>query len=134
MFSLASSDPHPNIQRTLTFIQNWEQKHEDKETAKFILPAIYRPMSLIEPYVWKASASTTNGNEQAHRSINRDGVNLTLLAGIMRGYQYDLHAMSSIDLHITYGITSRDSASTHLHRAKCAVSQSMLSQQKRHDL
>ncbi|KIK72967.1 hypothetical protein PAXRUDRAFT_21383 [Paxillus rubicundulus Ve08.2h10] len=70
MFSLASSDPHPNIQQTLTFIQNGGAKAQawlkDKETAKFVLPTIYQPMSLIEPYVWKASASTTNGNEQAH--------------------------------------------------------------------
>jgi hypothetical protein len=47
-----------------------------------------------------------NGNEQAHCNVNRDGINLTLLAGIMHGYQYDVCAMSSIDLHITHGINT----------------------------
>lgn len=57
-------------------------------------------MSFIPIAIWKASPTTTNGNEQAHRNINRDGINLTLLAGIMHGYEYDVHATSSIDLHI----------------------------------
>jgi hypothetical protein len=29
------------------------------------------------------------GNEQAHRNVKRDGVGLTLLGGIMRGFHYD---------------------------------------------
>jgi hypothetical protein len=45
-----------------------------------------------------------------------------LLAGIMRGYEYDVCATSSIDLHIIHRINTRDNKSTHLHRAKCAVS------------
>jgi hypothetical protein len=94
----------------------------DKENSKFALPALYQPLSLIPPYIWKASPSTTNGNEQAHRNVNRDGVGLTLLAGIMRGYQYNFRTMSSMDLHQTYGVGHRDAASTHVHRAKRAVS------------
>ena len=35
------------------------------------------PTSLSYPLeIWKASPSTTNGNEQAHQNINHDGVNL----------------------------------------------------------
>ncbi|KIK71783.1 hypothetical protein PAXRUDRAFT_181888, partial [Paxillus rubicundulus Ve08.2h10] len=90
--------------------------------AKFTLPALYQPFSLIPPYIWKASPSTTNGNEQAHRNINRDGIGLTLLAGIMQGYQYDSRMMSGMDLLATYGISHRDTASTHVHHAKHAVS------------
>ncbi|KAF9220840.1 hypothetical protein BS17DRAFT_643440, partial [Gyrodon lividus] len=56
---------------------------------KFALPALYFPKSLMPADFWKACPTTTNGNEQAHRSINHDGVHLTLLGGIMRGYDYD---------------------------------------------
>ena len=38
---------------------------------------------------WQACPTTTNGNEQAHQSINQDGTNLTLLAGVMQGQEYD---------------------------------------------
>lgn len=48
-------------------------------------------------------------------------MNLTLLAGIMCGYQYDVRVMSSIDLHITHGIVNRDREATHMHCAKRAV-------------
>ncbi|KAG1727710.1 hypothetical protein EDB19DRAFT_1857471 [Suillus lakei] len=125
MWSLVSAESHPDIAKTLNTIRQGNRKAKawlkDKETAKFVLPAIYRPMSLIPLYIWKASPSTTNGNEQAHRNVNRDGINLTLLAGIMRGYQYDVRAMSSIDLHITHGINTRDREATHVHRAQRAV-------------
>ncbi|KAG1851301.1 hypothetical protein DFJ58DRAFT_426079 [Suillus subalutaceus] len=48
------------------------------ETNKFALPALYRPTSFITEDIWRACPATTNGNEQAHRNVNRDGVNLTL--------------------------------------------------------
>ncbi|KAG2112365.1 uncharacterized protein F5147DRAFT_525212, partial [Suillus discolor] len=66
---------------------------KDKEMTKFVLPAIYQPMSLIPLYIWKALLSITNRNEQAHHNVNWDGINLTLLAGIMHGFQYDVHVM-----------------------------------------
>jgi hypothetical protein len=71
--------------------------------------------------VWKAAPSTSNGNEQAHRSINRDGVKLTLLAGIMRGREYDARAMAGLDLTDTYGIHPRDQLATHFRRAARAL-------------
>ena len=95
---------------------------KDKETAKFMIPALYQPYSLIPPYIWKASPSTTNGNEQAHRNINRNGTGLTLLAGIMRGQQHDMQMISGIDLHVSQGINTRDTISTHTFRATRAVS------------
>lgn len=82
-----------------------------------MIPALYQPRSLIPPYVWKASPSTTNGNEQAHRNVNRDGIGLTLLAGIMRGQQCDMRTISGIDVNISYGINHRDTISTHAFRA-----------------
>ncbi|KAG2343047.1 hypothetical protein BDR05DRAFT_885114, partial [Suillus weaverae] len=49
------------------------------------LPALYRPESFIPENIWRACPATTNGNEQPHRNVNCDGVNLTLLGGIMSG-------------------------------------------------
>ncbi|KAG2040955.1 hypothetical protein BDR03DRAFT_73762 [Suillus americanus] len=69
--------------------------------------------------IWRACPATTNGNEQAHRNVNRDGVNLTLLGGIMRGRVFDDRAAQSVDLmfchhvHVSLGmafvIVNRDS-------------------------
>jgi hypothetical protein len=95
---------------------------KDKITGtKFALPALYQPMSLIPLEIWKASPSSTNGNEQSHRNVNRDGVNLTLLAGIMRGMQYDARAMSALSLYSSHGIYHRDQISTHFRRAQRSV-------------
>ena len=85
--------------------------------SKFALPAIYWPMSKIPLDIWKAAPSTTNGNEQAHRNVNRDGTQLTLLAGVMRGMQYDVRAIQSLVNNKEDGIRPRDEVVTH-HRRK----------------
>ncbi|KAF9221241.1 hypothetical protein BS17DRAFT_653561, partial [Gyrodon lividus] len=66
---------------------------KDKETAKFMIPALYQPCSLIPLYIWKASPSTTNGNEQSHRNANCNGIGLILLAGIMHGQQCNIQVL-----------------------------------------
>ncbi|KAG1814626.1 uncharacterized protein BJ212DRAFT_1242882, partial [Suillus subaureus] len=94
MLTIASAEPHPDLQGTLTKIKKGGKKAaawlKDKiEGTKFTLPALYQPNSLIPLEIWKALPTTTNSNEQAHRNVNRDGVGLTLLGGIMRGFHYD---------------------------------------------
>jgi hypothetical protein len=76
---------------------------------------------MIPLEIWKAAPATSNGNEQAHRSINRDGVKLSLVAGLMRGMEYDARAMSGIELTDTYGIHIRDQLSTHFRRSTRAI-------------
>ncbi|KAG1873879.1 hypothetical protein F4604DRAFT_1508453, partial [Suillus subluteus] len=58
---------------------------------KFALSALYHPASFIPEGIWCAYLATANGNEQAHRNVNwnRDGMNLTLLGGVMRGRAFD---------------------------------------------
>ena len=56
---------------------------KEKETSHFALLALCQPFSLIPPLIWKAALATTNRNEQAHCNVSRDGISLTLLAGIM---------------------------------------------------
>ncbi|KAG6376608.1 hypothetical protein JVT61DRAFT_10212 [Boletus reticuloceps] len=75
----------------------------------------------MPPEIWKASPTTTNGNEQAHRNINRDGISLTLLGGVMRGKDYDERVNRSIETHSMFGIHTRDRASTHVRRTSRAV-------------
>ncbi|KAF8584553.1 hypothetical protein K439DRAFT_1259042, partial [Ramaria rubella] len=87
-----------NFEGTLQLIRQGGKKAADwlknKESAcGFAIAALYPPASKILIEVWKASPLTSNGNEQAHRSINRDGVKLTMLTGIMCGMQYDSHAI-----------------------------------------
>ena len=76
------------------FYSDWLK---DKEmSSPFAIPALYQPVSKIPLEVWCASPSTSNGNKQAHRSINEDGTKLTMLAGIHRGMQYDVHAIQGL--------------------------------------
>lgn len=91
------------------------------ETNKFVLAAIYRPASLIPETIWRACPSTTNGNEQAHRNANRDGVNLTLLGGMMHSRDFDDRAARSMDIHASLGISTHDQNATHTHRATRSI-------------
>ncbi|KAF8996250.1 hypothetical protein BDQ17DRAFT_1249965, partial [Cyathus striatus] len=95
---------------------------KDKKKVKFVIPAIYQPASLIPLEIWQASTSSTNGNEQAHHNINCDGINLTLLGGIMREMQYDFLVHSSIDLHSSQGIYAHDQLATEFYHSQTSVS------------
>jgi hypothetical protein len=86
-----------------------------------LVPALYHPASLIPEDIWRACPATTNGNEQAHRNVNCDGVNLTLLGGIMRGRAFDDRAAQSIDVHASLGIDTCDRDSTHTYRASRSI-------------
>jgi len=144
MLSIASAEPHPDLPGALKKIKKGGNKAagmktvcsickryllrnvtawlKDKiEGTKFALPALYQPSSLIPLEIWKASPSTTNGNEQAHRNVNRDGVGLTLLGGIMRGFHYDANLTTSLEIFDTFGINYSDRLSTHAYRAKRAL-------------
>ncbi|KAF8588889.1 hypothetical protein K439DRAFT_1405747 [Ramaria rubella] len=77
----------------------------DKEVgSRFVIPAVYQPASQIPLAIWQAAPSTLNGNEQAHRNVNRDGIRLTLLAAIMRGLQYNVCTAASVQLMREVGI------------------------------
>ncbi|KAG2088548.1 uncharacterized protein F5147DRAFT_780942 [Suillus discolor] len=128
MLSLATCEEHPDIQRTLNTIRRGGPKAaawlKDKlEGTKFALPALYQPMRLIPLASWKASPSMTNGNEQAHRNAYREGVHLTLLAGIMKGMKFDQGATSSmnINVHATFGVSTRDQEVTQVYRATICI-------------
>lgn len=141
MMSLASSTPLPDLKKVKNTIRSGGKKASgasllitytiiyfssdwlnDKEKNKgLMLAAVYQPLSKIPVEVWRAAPSTSNGNEQAHRNINRDGTKLTMLAGIMRGLQFDSRALRNIDLWMEEYIPPRDRLSTHFRRSARAV-------------
>ncbi|KAF8573323.1 hypothetical protein K439DRAFT_1559053 [Ramaria rubella] len=129
MMSITSAEPLPDFEGTLKLIRSGSKKAidwlKDKESSLgFALAALYQPVSKIPIDVWKASPSTSNGNEQAHHSVNCDGVKLTMLAGIMRGMQYDSQAMAGLEVLQACGIYSRDQKPTHFRHATRAIVQS----------
>ncbi|KAF8589726.1 hypothetical protein K439DRAFT_1331859, partial [Ramaria rubella] len=131
MMSIASAEPLPNFEATLELIRQGGKKAADwlknKESAcGFAIAALYQPASKIPIEIWKASPSTSNSNEQAHRNINRDGIKLMMLAGIMWGMQYNSHAMSGLELLCTYGISSRDQQQNHFQCASRAIVRSSM--------
>ncbi|KAF8587656.1 hypothetical protein K439DRAFT_1407319 [Ramaria rubella] len=123
MMIIASAEPLLNFEATLQVIRQGGKKAADwlknKESACgcFAIVALYQPASKILIEIWKASPSTSNSNEQAHRNLNHDRIKLTMLVGIMRGMQYDSHAMSGLTLLCTYSISSRDQQQTHFRHA-----------------
>ena len=63
----------------------------------------------------------SNGNEQAHRNVNREGTNLTILGGIVLGMQFDARAATSLELYRTQGIYTRDQEATHFRRYERSI-------------
>ncbi|KAF8480676.1 hypothetical protein JB92DRAFT_2837564 [Gautieria morchelliformis] len=126
MHSLATAYPLPDLSHTMRVVREGGPKAaawlEDKTVSSpFVIPAIYQPTSKIPLAIWKASPSTSNGNEQAHRNVNHDGTRLTLLAAIMRGLQYDEREVAALQLMDTIGIHPRDQLPTEYRRAGHAV-------------
>ncbi|KAF8576710.1 hypothetical protein K439DRAFT_1366479 [Ramaria rubella] len=120
--SIALAEPLLDFEATLQKIRQGGKKAADwlknKESAsRFALAVLYQPLSKIPIEVWKASPTTSNGNGQAHHSINRDHVKLTMLAGIMHRMQYDSHTMSGIELLCKHGIPSRGQLPVHFRWA-----------------
>ncbi|KAF8981822.1 hypothetical protein BDQ17DRAFT_1262674, partial [Cyathus striatus] len=75
-----------------------------------------------------SSPLSTNGNEQSHQDINHNGINLTMLGGIMHGMQYDFCIHSSIALLLTQGINMCDQLSTEFHHPQRSVTCQLHSQ------
>lgn len=146
MMALASANPLPNYIEVISTIRTGGKKAlgahslfqkisenacifcynldwlKDKELNNaFTLAAIYRPLSKMPLEIWKAAPPTSNGNKQAHRNINRDGIKLTMLAGIMHSLQFDSRAMGTLQFWIKECIPPRDQLSTHFRRSARAI-------------
>ncbi|EJD41424.1 hypothetical protein AURDEDRAFT_169588 [Auricularia subglabra TFB-10046 SS5] len=121
MYSLAATQPHRDFKRATDIIRAGNTKARnwlyDKEVlAPFALPALYQPLSKIPLHIWLAGASTSNGVEQAHRNVNRDGKGLPLVGGIQRGMHHDVREARSGAVARTENIQKRYRPATHALR------------------
>ncbi|KIJ46778.1 hypothetical protein M422DRAFT_249509 [Sphaerobolus stellatus SS14] len=124
MFSLSSTHPLPDFEGTKELIRASNKKAadwiKDKEKGTpFMIPGLYHPKSRIPLEVWRASPHTTNGNEQAHRTVYRTGIMLSSLAAVMRGMHFDFQAMYSVNEDLV--IQTRDRLSTIYNRLQTSV-------------
>ncbi|EJD54155.1 hypothetical protein AURDEDRAFT_157408 [Auricularia subglabra TFB-10046 SS5] len=109
MYSLASTQPHPDFERTLATIRAGGPKAQSwlRDKEGFAIRALYHPESKIPLAVWRAGKSNSNGVEQKHRNINRDGKHLSMLGGIQLGMQHDTREQRSGEVVISEGIHPR---------------------------
>ncbi|KIJ36290.1 hypothetical protein M422DRAFT_261437 [Sphaerobolus stellatus SS14] len=135
MMSFYSPDPIPDYEATVSLIQRGGKRAadwmKDKLSAdKSILAAIYRPESKIPLDIWKASPNTTNGNEQAHCNIYRDGIKMSLVPGAIRSFQFDSRSMVTLELFQEQGIHPCDRLPTYYLRSSRAVIRSKKVQER----
>ncbi|KIJ26888.1 hypothetical protein M422DRAFT_271984 [Sphaerobolus stellatus SS14] len=103
-----------------------------KEAAdSWALAAIYRPKSKIPVHIWEAAPSTSNGDEQAHRNINREGTKLAIVAGILFGQGVDFRQLEGIGMLLTHGITHRDQPQTYFRRSGRTIIRSVAVQERK---
>ncbi|EJD44696.1 hypothetical protein AURDEDRAFT_125039 [Auricularia subglabra TFB-10046 SS5] len=118
LYSLASTEPHKDFDGAKEVIRAGGKKAagpdyvrdwlKDKEIGTpFALPALYYPLSKIPIDIWRANKPNSNGVEQKHRNVNRDGKHLSMLGGIFHGMQHDVRERRSGDMVIQEGIHPR---------------------------
>ncbi|KZV94541.1 hypothetical protein EXIGLDRAFT_748607 [Exidia glandulosa HHB12029] len=112
MFSLASTEPHADFEGAKDIIRRGGKKaadwlHDKEKGAPFALPALYFPLSKIPLNVWLAGKSNSNGVEQKHRNVNRDGKHLSMIGGIHLGMQHDVREHRSGEAILQEGIHPR---------------------------
>ena len=57
----------------------------------WVLSGISVAFTKMDHVIWNQTPNNTNAEESAHANVNRDGCNLSLLAGIIRYYSYSFY-------------------------------------------
>ncbi|KAJ6476572.1 hypothetical protein DFH09DRAFT_1342455 [Mycena vulgaris] len=70
----------------------------------FIFPTLCWEKSFIPLPIWQAGEAHSNLIETVHRDINREGVHCTLLGGLIKGQQFDVQKMRTLETWETLGI------------------------------
>ncbi|EJD33362.1 hypothetical protein AURDEDRAFT_177559 [Auricularia subglabra TFB-10046 SS5] len=133
MWSLAASETHTDFPKACEIIRtggkdaaNWLREKE-----LFALAALYQPWSKIPLEIWRAGKGNTNGVEQMHRDVNRDGKWLTLLGGIQRGMQHDIREAKNMSLVRSEGIHRRFKPSEPVFTQKRSIQRSVRAEKRR---
>ncbi|EXX65424.1 hypothetical protein RirG_133420 [Rhizophagus irregularis DAOM 197198w] len=58
----------------------------------------------MDHIIWNQTPNNTNVGESAHANVNHDGRNLSLLAGIVRGCNFDKRQWESGNVYEKYNI------------------------------
>ncbi|KAJ7763443.1 hypothetical protein B0H16DRAFT_1718672 [Mycena metata] len=100
---------HPDWEGTLDKIRAQGGKAgndwlRDKESCRFVFPAICWELSCIPWDIWRAGDSNTNLVESSHSDVNREGVRCTLLGGLQKGQAFDVMRLKSLETNEKYGI------------------------------
>ncbi|EXX66266.1 hypothetical protein RirG_125470 [Rhizophagus irregularis DAOM 197198w] len=76
---------------------------KDKLTP-WVLSGISSVFSKMDHIIWSQTPNNTNAGESAHANVNRDGCNLSLLARIVRGRDFDKRQWESTDVYEKYNV------------------------------
>lgn len=81
--------PLPSLKLTVDWVL-------DKESSKFVFPAICWEKSYIPFDVWNARPRESNVVEVVHANVNMEGTQCTLVGGVIKGKHYDLLKQRSL--------------------------------------
>ncbi|CAB4426822.1 unnamed protein product [Rhizophagus irregularis] len=70
----------------------------------WVLSGISSVFTKMDCTIWNQTPNNTNAGESAHANVNRDGCNLSLLAGIIRGQEFDKRQWESANVHEQYNV------------------------------
>ncbi|RHZ82021.1 hypothetical protein Glove_114g20 [Diversispora epigaea] len=71
----------------------------------WVLSGISVAFTKMDHVIWNQTPNNTNAGESAHANVNRDGCNLSLLAGIIRGCDFDKRSWESIHVNQQYNVS-----------------------------
>ncbi|KAL0059883.1 hypothetical protein AAF712_013365 [Marasmius tenuissimus] len=127
---------HRNWDDTVEFIlEKGNQKAKnwlaDKDRSKFAFPALCWEKSFIPLEIWQATDGTSNVIESMHFDVLREGGHSTLLAGILRGEEFDRIQDQTFETSRATGVPRRHRMQTSSARQLKVVSRQTASQTKR---
>lgn len=85
----------PYAWQNLTTSADWLA---NKERAKFAFSAICWEQSFVPLDVWMSGESHSNVVEAAHANVNREGIQCTIVGGIMKGRHFDILGLATLEV------------------------------------
>ncbi|GES87838.1 hypothetical protein GLOIN_2v1763409 [Rhizophagus clarus] len=92
MYLIPTLDTKDDVLAVIDKIQNCGESEaaawaKDKLTP-WVLSGISSAFTKMDRTIWNKTPNNTNVGESAHENVNRDGRNLSILAGVIRGHSY----------------------------------------------
>ncbi|GBC27218.1 hypothetical protein GLOIN_2v1763409 [Rhizophagus irregularis DAOM 181602=DAOM 197198] len=108
MYLIPSLNTQEEVLEVLNKIESCEEPGtaawvNDKRTP-WVLSGVSYAFTKMDSNIWHQTPNNTNVGESAHANVNHDGRNLSLLAGIARGRDFDNRQWESIDIYKKYNV------------------------------